>query len=73
MRRNSTIVASNKPEREGFLIAIQTTMRALFAVVVAIGTAGCATESHQAMQVHQVPSAGTAYTGTQRAPDGGQV
>lgn len=49
------------------MIAIQTTMRALFAVVVAIGLAGCATESHQAVQVHQVPSAGTTYTGTKSA------
>ena len=44
-------------------MAMQTTKSALLAVGVAIGLAGCATESHQAVQVHKVPSAGTAYTG----------
>lgn len=43
--------------------ALQSTTTALLAVVVALGLAGCATESHQAVQVHQVPSAATTYTG----------
>jgi len=42
---------------------MQTTKSALFAVVVAVGLAGCATESHQAVPVQKVPSAGTVYTG----------
>lgn len=47
--------------------AMQTTKSALLAVVVAVGLAGCATESHQAVQVHQVPSAATTYTGAKSA------
>lgn len=43
--------------------ALQITKSALLAVVVALGFAGCATESHQTVQVHQVPSAATTYTG----------
>ena len=47
--------------------ALQSTKTALLAVVVAIGLIGCATESHQAVQVHQVPSAATTYTGAKSA------
>lgn len=48
------------------MIAMQPTKTALLAVVV-LGLAGCATESHQAVQVHQVPSAATTYTGAKSA------
>lgn len=43
--------------------ALQITKSALLAVVIAIGLVGCATESNQAVPVHQVPSAATTYTG----------
>ncbi len=49
------------------MIATQPTKSALLVFVVAIGLAGCATESHQAVQVHQVPSAATTYTGAKSA------
>jgi curli biogenesis system outer membrane secretion channel CsgG len=47
--------------------ALQSTKTALLAVVAAVGLAGCATESHQTVQVHQVPSAATTYTGAKSA------
>ena len=47
--------------------AMQTTKAALLAVVVAVGFAGCATESHKTVEVHQVPSATTTYTGAKSA------
>ncbi len=43
--------------------ALQITRSAPLAVIVAMGLVGCATESHQTVQVHQVPSAATVYTG----------
>ncbi|MGC3960839.1 MAG: CsgG/HfaB family protein [Verrucomicrobiota bacterium] len=47
--------------------AIPMVKGALLTMVVALGLAGCATESHQAVQVHQVPSAATTYTGAKSA------
>jgi curli biogenesis system outer membrane secretion channel CsgG len=42
---------------------IQIVKSSMAAMAIAILAPGCATESHQALQPHQVASAGTAYTG----------
>jgi curli biogenesis system outer membrane secretion channel CsgG len=43
--------------------SFRTINRSLLAVATAFGLAGCATESHRALQPPQVASAGTAYNG----------